>query len=346
MWRGHSCPHHITSQEEKIMNHRWLIVCGLALLLTIVWSNPAYADNPPHDGNYTATTDSCAGCHRTHTGSGAGLLKNTSSYNLCMACHGVTSGGANTDVKDGIYVAGNLPLKGGGFVTAKMNTNLSASATTGAVTSKHAVNGMTGYTPGTIWGIGAINSGAGTTFSLECYSCHDPHGKSGAGGTATYRVLRSVPRYVTGASNVPLTVSDVITKEYTIKDATGKYYGENYPATNDTNLTDNTKITTLTSWCATCHTRIHGTGSSGATSSGDSIFAYRHPTNGSNITNSSANGAPACLTCHVAHGSRATMGSYSSSVPKPGTAEGGGVYLDSALLRIDNRGVCEICHNK
>lgn len=328
------------------MNQRLMFVISLALLFSALWSQPAFADNPPHDGNYTATTDSCAGCHRTHTGSGAGLLKTTSSYNLCMACHGVTSGGANTDVKDGIYVASGAPLKGGGFVSAKMNANLGASATTAAVTSKHSVNGMTGYTPGVLWGIGALNSGAGTTFSLECYSCHDPHGKSGAAGAATYRVLRSVPRYVTGASNVPNTVPDVTTKEYTVKDATGKFYGENYPATDDNNLTDNTKIAALSSWCSTCHTRIHAAGNSGATPSGDSIFAYRHRTDGSNISNNAANGAPACLTCHVAHGSSATMGSYSSSVPKPGTAEGGGSYLDSSLLRINNRGVCEACHNK
>lgn len=326
------------------MNHRWMIVFGLALALTALWSDPVFADAPPHDGNYTATTDSCAGCHRTHTGSGAGLLKTTSSYNLCMACHGITSGGANTNVQTGTYLATGRPLKGGGFGTGYMNTNLAASATVAAVTSKHRVNGMTGYTPGTIWGIGALNSGPGTTFSLECYSCHDPHGKSGAGGVATYRTLRSIPRYVTGAGT--FSVPDVTTKEYTVKDATGKYYGENYPASDDNNLTDNTKITALSSWCATCHTRIHGAGASGATSSGDAIFAYRHRTDGSNISTSSANGAPACLTCHVAHGSSAIMGSYSSSVPKPGTAEGGGNYLDSSLLRINNRGVCEACHNK
>jgi predicted CXXCH cytochrome family protein len=329
------------------MKNRWLVILGLALAITAFWNQPAFADNPPHDGSYTATTDSCAGCHRTHTGSGAGLLKTTSSYNLCMNCHGVTSGGANTDVRDGIYVATNAPLKGGGFVNAKMNVALGASAVSAVTTSSHAVNGMTGYTSGVLYGIGAINSGAGTTFTLECYSCHDPHGKSGSGATATYRILRSVPRYVTGASNVPYNVPDVTTKEYTVKDATGKYYGENYPATTDLNLTDNTKMATLSNWCATCHTRIHGAGSAtGSTSSGDAIYRFRHRSDGSNVSNSSANGDPGCLTCHVAHGSSATMGAYSSSVPKPGTAEGGGNYLGSSLLRINNRGVCEACHNK
>jgi hypothetical protein len=264
-----------------------------------------------------------------------------------MACHGVTSGGANTDVRDGIYLVGNYPLKGGGFLTAKMNTNLGAGPVSAAATSRHAVNGIAGYTTGTLFGIGAINSGPGTNFSLECYSCHDPHGKSGANGVATFRILRSVPRYVTNASNVPFTVPDVTTKEYTVKDTTGKYYGENYPATDDRSTTDNAKMAALSGWCATCHTRIHGAGSAtGANSSGDSIYSFRHRTDGTNITNSSNNGDPACLTCHVAHGTSAAMGTYSSSVPRPGTAEGGGAYLDSSLLRIDNRGVCEVCHNK
>ena len=66
----------------------------------------------------------------------------------------------------------------------------------------------------------------------------------------------------------------------------------------------------------------------------------------------------ACETCHTAHGSIATMSGWAEShadtrsvvptwtvVRTPGT---GGVdpTFDSALLRVDNRGVCERCHNK
>lgn len=64
-----------------------------------------------------------------------------------------------------------------------------------------------------------------------------------------------------------------------------------------------------------------------------------------------------CLTCHVAHGTPATMAGWAEATLEttngtdwypqldPGA---GGVTPDqtSALLRTDNRGVCEQCHNK
>ncbi len=63
-----------------------------------------------------------------------------------------------------------------------------------------------------------------------------------------------------------------------------------------------------------------------------------------------------CLTCHRAHGTDATMDGYansaSSSHPQPdsggttATSKGTQPTMDSALLRADNRGVCERCHNK
>jgi cytochrome c553 len=58
-----------------------------------------------------------------------------------------------------------------------------------------------------------------------------------------------------------------------------------------------------------------------------------------------------CLTCHRAHGTDATMAGYanvaSSLDPQPDTGSGGVPPTgDSALLRANNRGVCERCHNK
>ncbi len=64
------------------------------------------------------------------------------------------------------------------------------------------------------------------------------------------------------------------------------------------------------------------------------------------------------MTCHTAHGSIAKMAGWAEAhadtrsvdptwtvVRTPGS---GGVdpTFDSALLRVDNRGVCERCHNK
>ncbi|MCL5292523.1 MAG: hypothetical protein M1548_08370 [Actinobacteria bacterium] len=58
-----------------------------------------------------------------------------------------------------------------------------------------------------------------------------------------------------------------------------------------------------------------------------------------------------CLTCHRAHGTAAKMSGYAnvadSMNPSPNTGSGGvPPAKDSALLRADNRGVCERCHNK
>ncbi len=63
-----------------------------------------------------------------------------------------------------------------------------------------------------------------------------------------------------------------------------------------------------------------------------------------------------CLTCHRAHGTDAKMSGYANSAssahPSPdsggttATSKGVQPTMDSALLRADNRGVCERCHNK
>jgi hypothetical protein len=58
-----------------------------------------------------------------------------------------------------------------------------------------------------------------------------------------------------------------------------------------------------------------------------------------------------CLTCHRAHGTTATMQGYAnvwdSRNPLPDSGIGGvDPTNDSALLRANNRGVCERCHNK
>jgi hypothetical protein len=59
-----------------------------------------------------------------------------------------------------------------------------------------------------------------------------------------------------------------------------------------------------------------------------------------------------CLTCHRAHGTSAIMTGYAadgSLAVDPATGVPVNNYVSatpSALLRLDNRGVCESCHNK
>lgn len=102
------------------------------------------------------------------------------------------------------------------------------------------------------------------------------------------------------------------------------------------------KLGRMTAWCITCHTRYDGNrlttpvvnGSSQASSLGaqtpiDPVFMYKHGTTGTG-----------CEQCHVNHGTNAVMTEpFSSSYLFPdGTAE------DSALLKVNNRGTCNLCH--
>jgi predicted CXXCH cytochrome family protein len=95
----------------------------------------------------------------------------------------------------------------------------------------------------------------------------------------------------------------------------------------------------MTNWCAQCHSRYLAASGSRTTYSGDAIFSYRHTT-ARNRT---------CTTCHVAHGTNAVMNevpadgtTYSANVPYP---DGTTTVGDSRLLKVDNRGTCQLCHD-
>lgn len=354
------------------MKVRWITLLVIILAMFGVMAmvaTTANADGGVHSFSTTSVTSNCAGCHRAHTAIGSGLLKATSAYALCTSCHGV---GASIDVVDGFDNSDGHPTRGSGFSYSSMNSGwvtptVPVSTT---VSSKHWVLGDPGYTGSitqtTVWGIGALNSGAGSTFTLQCSTCHDPHGKSGPGGAKTYRILRS-DFSTTGPSGATgFYVPDTISHTYEINgpfSAYNIYYGQTYSSSNDT-LGDNGNMTALNNWCGSCHTRIHtsdntNTGASGPgyTSSGDSIFTYRHITTGTSTefnfftSNKTPSGPPGCMTCHVSHGSPAVVTSNSAkTVPWPGGTEGVntpyGSYQDPALMRLNQRGVCEACHNK
>jgi len=84
-------------------------------------------------------------------------------------------------------------------------------------------------------------------------------------------------------------------------------------------------------WCTQCHSRYH---SSTVVAAGDPYFD-KHST-ARNRT---------CTTCHVAHGSNAQMGGeFSGALPYP--APFAAQTSDSSrLLKVDNRGTCQLCHD-
>jgi hypothetical protein len=65
----------------------------------------------------------------------------------------------------------------------------------------------------------------------------------------------------------------------------------------------------------------------------DATYKYQHSTASNR----------ACVVCHVAHGSNAAMiGPDSLAVPYP---DGTTTSTSSRLLKVDNRGTCQMCHD-
>ncbi len=293
------------------------IIIAVVALLALASFGIAFANAGPH-GGYTATTDACAGCHRAHTAQGPNLLIEASTQALCLTCHGSSATGAQTNVSDGVYetTAGNNtgnPLLGGGF------TNYQGSA----VTSTHDISS----TVTAAWGYGSATN-RGTTADLaeglDCGSCHDPHGTDG------YRLLVAGPTASTQDY-------DSAAKSYT-----SEQWGD----------------AALSAFCASCHTTYHETAANVGSDSTAWTYGntYTHRidmayTYGSNVNpetvgfggytlpladGTNADEVVVCTTCHLPHGTSAAMSTDAAVGPT----------ADSALLRLDNRGVCEVCHQK
>jgi predicted CXXCH cytochrome family protein len=325
----------------------------------------AWADNGPHvKGQGGNTPASCAACHRAHTGQAPYLLKEKQEQ-LCFSCHGTTGTGSALDVQDGAaYEAGSRAsavgaLRGGGFQHALIKSNeveKEYNASTGRLekakipalapsalapsTSAHSID----ESSQTAWGSGAISSTAtyGANISLTCGSCHDPH------GNGMYRILRPIPTESGALANVE--IPDAATKVYTTEN-----YWESWEKNN---LKFEAKIS---SWCATCHTRLMAGSGSGNTPSGDAVFNYRHRAeyteaeweslkHGKTVAEGGTLKAkPSCIQCHVAHGTDATMSGSAQGVTFPNgkmTESPLAQKEDSFLLRLNSRGVCQTCHNK
>lgn len=306
-----------------------LYIAILVVAVALAFASTASANGGPH-GGYTATTDACAGCHRAHTASGAKLLVASSTYNLCITCHGAAGSGANTNVDDGKYLStrddalfngdvgaantlDNADLLAGGFVNQGGT----------AVTSTHQADG----TLSAAWGNGgARGTTANLATALTCASCHDPH------GSTNYRIMKETVN------------TNVVAVAQVDEGAAKDYDTENWG-------------TGQSSICAACHSDYHKTAvGQGSTLDGTTYthrigMAYNYGVNVNPETvgvteglvtytlplaETGTNNTVECQTCHMPHGTSASM---TAAATGPNTA-------DSSLLRLDNRGTCEVCHQK
>ena len=345
---------------RKLFTFKLIFFISLAIVLLIIPTMIARANAGPH-GGYTATTDACAGCHRAHTASAPSLLLNAVPA-LCFTCHGSAGTGADTNVEDGIYKGvGGGNLLGGGFVNYQG----------AAVSSTHSISGaqVNAWGSGTTWSstyecAGCHNSESGlvwpgtpqwgispnawptypgrgenVTMPLTCTSCHDPH------GGRNYRVLQQRLHPPTMQQEDPPGYVLVTSNETGGLNPNQAGYVANY--------TNSKYRLGLGDWCTGCHFTYHQNISAMPFNAEDGkgpVTRYRHNMNvtlGTLTTtlpleDPSGNGPSIddqlfCLSCHFAHGSNVTTSGQAANVAPTN---------DSALLRLDNRGVCEECHKK
>lgn len=298
-----------------------LFALALATILLVATASLALANGGPH-GGFNATTDACAGCHRAHTATGAQLLT-VDPNTVCLSCHGAAGSGANTNVQGGVYLSTRDDAGGNynhGAANTPDNSPLLGGRFSGA-TSAHTYDG----TSIGAWG-DAVNRGAqGAAMVMNCASCHDPHGNS------NYRILN------TNINAVAVAVAQV--DENAAKDYDTEQWG-----TGQSNV------------CAACHGAYHRTNAGQGSILDAGTYTHRVDmpfTYGTNVNpetvgfggftlplaETGTTNRVVCQTCHFPHGTTATMTALADDPIIVGTN-------DSALLRLNNRGVCEVCHQK
>lgn len=163
--------------------NRWLlliILLGAITFIAFQYPVPAQANGGPH-GDYIATTDACAGCHRTHTANNARLLPTAANDNaLCFACHNGT-GAAPAPV---VSTHGNTDFIGraeGQFALNCTQCHDPHGSKTNIFSIKNYVlvqDGAGTLTTGPIQftavtGLNSFDDGVSTVNSRVCVACHN-----------------------------------------------------------------------------------------------------------------------------------------------------------------------------
>jgi len=168
-----------------------LVLSGLAALAAL--PSPAAADPPgPHvDGG--GTTDTCATCHRTHTGQNDNLIESVPQSTLCFTCHDGTGSMYNVAAE---YSDPSIPANDTATSSFYSHTSADPSTHTSARVDEFA---------------GVLNRHA------ECSDCHSPHSLTSvnAAPTASGWLASGALTGTAGvAATVPLTWKDPLAYEY------------------------------------------------------------------------------------------------------------------------------------
>lgn len=326
--------------------HRGLIQYLYVIFFTflqVLFPAVAVADNPhgyPHYGAYSDTA-TCGACHNSHAAEGINLLTNLASgtansiYRNCTYCHR-QGGQSRYDVVNGAVIGASntYASAAGGFQQGV--TQEGATPQYAPVTSRHNVDAAEGTR---VW-VPGYSQNIADYQEISCASCHNPHGSCvGCHEMSLGKRHRLLRNKVNG---VTVTVPSLNLQNWGVDEAVGYTSGIN-------------------AFCGACHQDFHRTeAGSGDTPLGTFTQKMRHrvgmnpagypginpsawsttPVNQpSTILPLQSDGIVLCTTCHYAHGTlRSSTVTYAR--------DNGETTASSALLRQDNRGVCQACHNK
>ena len=328
----------------------------------------------PH-GRFTSNTNGCGRCHQLHRAPTQKLIRfsvstdNNPIYGVCTYCHSF-NGQSTYDVKNGMIWDTNdgtrYATNGGGFEKMLAVEGKPEVATLVATTSSHRVSTALSGSSYVKFNAPGGYSPADGHVEFKCSSCHQPH------GTKNSRLL------VTKVATFESDGTTPVDRNTDAQGANAKVIVKvNAPfADESTEYNDD-----IVKFCIACHYDYNSSSASSKTGTYDNT-KYRHemgmtPGDGQNgvvgadfgfsaskfilplasiestsATTTSDKSAQrvVCITCHYAHGTFAKVEgikTYDTLTLNASTnlnTDGG--TESSKNLRLDNRGVCQNCHNR